>query len=118
MPLTGRKHPRCDDDEPEETMIVSLYDLCSGDLRQQMLSFLSPYELCTFDALSKNFQALTDKQWKDCVYKETGMKNGKTDWIKYNSFLREPIIVELVDEGDHGYGSMLAGTPKVATNGP
>lgn len=95
---------------------MNLYDLHSGDLRKPVLSFLSIHDLCTFDALSKNFKVPTEF-WKERVYKRTGMKNGKADWIRYNSFLREPISCELTDEADHGYGSTFAGTPHVATNG-
>ncbi len=116
MSLASRKHPRDETDQSDET-VVGLYDLYSGDLSKQMLSFASIHDLCTFDALGKNFQALTESRWKDLVYEKTGMKNGKADWIKYVSFLKEPISLSLVDEGDHGYGCGFAGTPRAATNG-
>lgn len=116
MSLTGRKHPRDEMDQSDETM-VGLYDLYSGDLRKQMLSFASIHDLCTFDALGKNFKALAESRWKELVYEETGMKNGKADWNRYVSFLKEPISVSLVDDEDHGYGCGFGGTPHVATNG-
>ena len=116
MSLAGRKHHRDEMDQSEETMI-GLYDLYSGDLSEQMLSFTSIHDLCTIDALSKKFQASAESLWKKLVYKKTGMKNGKADWIRYISFLREPISVSLVDEADHGNGCSFGGTPQVATNG-
>eukprot|EP00984_Skeletonema_dohrnii_P022301 scaffold11434_cov104-Skeletonema_dohrnii-CCMP3373.AAC.1 len=116
MSLAGQKHPRDDLDQLEETMI-GLYDLYSGDLSEKMLSYASIDDLCNFDTLSKKFQALAESRWRELVYEEIGMKNGKADWVKYKSFLREPISVELVDEADYGYGCSFAGTVYVATNG-
>jgi len=116
MSLAGRKHLRDETAQSDET-VIGLYDLYSGDLSEQMLSFASIHNLCTFDALGKNFKTLTESRWKELVYEKTGMKNGKADWIRYVSFLREPISVSLVDEADHGYGCGFGGTPHVATNG-
>mmetsp|Transcript_12752 Transcript_12752/g.25574 ORF Transcript_12752/g.25574 Transcript_12752/m.25574 type:complete len:481 (+) Transcript_12752:175-1617(+) len=116
MSLAGQKHPRDDLDQSEETMI-GLYDLYAGDLSEKMLSYASIDDLCKFDILSKKFQALAESRWKELVYEETGMKNGKADWVKHKSFLSEPISVELVDEADYGYGTTFAGTPRVTTNG-
>lgn len=116
MSLAGQKHPRDEVEQSEEAMLC-LYELYLGDLSEHMLSFASIHDLCTFDALSKQFQARAESRWKELVYKETGMKNGKIDWIRYLSFLQKPISVELVDEADHGYGCGFAGTPHVSTNG-
>eukprot|EP00984_Skeletonema_dohrnii_P022921 scaffold12039_cov85-Skeletonema_dohrnii-CCMP3373.AAC.1 len=115
MSLAGQKHPRDDLDQLEETMI-GLYDLYAGDLSEKTLSYASIDDLCNFDTLCKKFQALAESRWKELAYEEIGMKNDKADWVKYKSFLREPISVELVDEADYGYGTTFAGTPRITTN--
>lgn len=110
--MTGQKHPRDDD------AMISLYELYSGDLLEHMLSYASIEDLCTLDALSKQFQALTQEYWKKRVCEETGMSNGKEDWKRYVSFLREDTIYcQFADQGDHGYGHPLTDTVRVATNG-
>ena len=114
--VSGRAEAPRNEVEQSEEVIISLYDLYSGDLSEQMLSFASIHDLRTFDALSKKFQALTESRWEELVYEKTGMPNGKADIMRYASFLREPISVELVDEADHGYGCGFAGSVHVATS--
>ena len=107
MPTTrSAKRRRRGDD------LLSLYQ---GDLGDKILSYASGQDLCTLDLLSKQFQALTTKQWKKVTKERFGMDNGKDGWRLGTSFLREPVVIKLTDEGEDEWG-LYMGSPKVAAN--
>ena len=85
------------------------------DLGGKILSYASGQDLCTFDLLSKQFQALTTEQWKNVTKERFGMDNGKDGWRLGTSFLREPVVIKLTDEGEDEWG-LYDGSPKVAAN--
>ena len=107
MPTTrAAKRRRRGDD------LLSLYQ---GDLGDKILSYASGQDLCTLDLLSKQFQALTTKQWKKVTKERFGMDNGKDGWRLGTSFLREPVVIKLNDDREEELG-LYVGTPIVAAN--
>jgi len=90
----------------------ALLSLYQSDLGEKILSFASGVDLCTLDALNKQFKSLTNEQWKVVTKDRFGMNNGKEGWKVGTSFLRPPVFVHNV--ADYGEGDYA--NPKVAAN--
>ena len=111
----SKKRLRLADDRGEEMISLDLFELYSGDLGQQMVSFASAAELCKLDLLSKDFRGLTTKIWTERTYERFGMKNGKDGWRMGTSFFREPVYFHI--NRHPTYGDMYyAGSPHVTAN--
>jgi WD40 repeat protein len=50
------------------------------------------------------------------TFQKFGLTNGKQGWKVGVSFLKRPILFELEDSGDFGFGSCYAGSAQIATN--
>lgn len=96
----------------------NLYSLYEGDLGDRVLSYASGSDIGKIECLSKRFQGLAKNKWKAITYKRFGMKNGKEDWIKGMSLLRNPVFIHinLAPGQPLDHTMYYAGSPHVSSN--
>jgi len=98
-----------EEEDNENGLDSTLLTLYQSDLGKSILSYASGHDLCTLDALNKQFKSLTTEQWQVVTKERFGMNNGKEGWKMGTSFLRPPIFKTLSDEVD-------TGSPETAAN--
>jgi len=89
MSTRPNKRLRCD----ELPTSFDLLELVRGSIGKTILSYASGADLCAFDLVNKEFNALTTDQWKVVTKDRFGMDNGKDGWKLGTSFLRRPVFV-------------------------
>jgi len=99
-------------DSGELPTSFDLLALYKSDFGDRILSYASGADLCTLDALNKQFHSLTTDQWKVVTKDRFGMDNGKEGWKIGTSFLRPPSFVHNAG----GYEGADGGSPHVAAN--
>lgn len=100
--------------ESSADMFFFLYD---DDLAELMFKFASIKCLCKLDILCKRSQRTTPSRWAERTMSRLGLAGGKRDWRHYHVLLGGPTFFRLQDDGDFGFGDMLAGSPDVTSNG-
>ena len=100
--------------ESPADMFFFLYE---DDLAELMFKFASIKCLCKLDTLCKRTQRTTPSRWAERTMSRFGLDGGKRDWRQWNRLLLGPTFFRLQDDGDFGFGDMLAGSPDVTSNG-
>lgn len=101
--------------ESPNDMFFFLYD---DDLAEVMFKFASIKCLCKLDILCKRTKRTTPSRWAEKTMSRLGLAGGKRDWRHYHVLVvLGPTFFRLEDEGDFGFGDMLAGSPDVTSNG-
>jgi len=105
----AHKRERTNRNDGAEAQSLNLIGAYKTDIGKKILSFASASDLCTLDALCKQFQKLAVDPAKDMTETIFSMKNGKEGWKVGTSFLREPVLMHLQDDGgcEHMQGTAL-----------
>ena len=80
------------------------------------MSYASASDLCTIDAINKQFQGLTTDSWETITNERYGMKNGKEGWIMGTSLLRKPVYIHINRAPDSDDDMYYAGSPQVTAH--